>query len=325
MTYRDILHRLEQHYDKGEARALARLVLEERFSLSLTDIMCDKVNDLSREDSKELEKIIHRLENHEPVQYILGYQDFCGHRFHVEPGVLIPRPETEELVGVGCRVLGDGGMSQQQKVSTITHHPSPITRVLDIGTGSGCIAISIALAAKTILSTSPLGEAGKGLYVEAWDISDDALRIAKGNAERLGANVIFKKVDILNEQSISKNSPPPGEDGRGLCLIVSNPPYICQHESSSMEPNVLNHEPHLALFVPDDDPLVFYRAIANYGINALQPGGLLLFEINRAYGTEVCDLLHDIGYINIQLINDQFNNPRNVQAQKSVAESNQGV
>lgn len=264
-----IVKRLTPIYGLGEARALARLLLEEAFGFTYTDIVCGKVSELSAEDLERLETYVCRLERHEPIQYVLGYADFCDHRFHVSPGVLIPRPETELLV------------------EAIQHVPG-VTSILDIGTGSGCIAISLALA---------LPEA----HVEAWDISHAALRIAQDNAQRLSAaNVTFREVDVLSQ---------PPTDGR-FSLIVSNPPYICRRESQDMAPNVLDHEPHEALFVPDDDPLLFYRAIATLGTQLLTSGGQLWFEINRAYGADVCLLMQSLGYIGVHLQNDQFDNPR---------------
>lgn len=291
MTYQDILHRLQREYDTHEARALARLVLDECFGLSLTDIMCDKVNDFSREDNERLEKIIVRLENHEPAQYIIGHEYFCGHRFHVAPGVLIPRPETEELV------------------EHILEQKDAKSRILDIGTGSGCIAISLALA---------LPEA----QVEAWDISDAALAIAQSNAETLSAgNVSFRQSDILAVANSAAPSPTPlSTCSERYSLIVSNPPYICQKEAKDMERNVLEHEPSLALFVPDSDPLLFYRAIAEFGTQALESQGQLWFEINRAYGTEVCTMMQSLGYTDVELITDQFNNPRIVKGSVSRCE-----
>ena len=272
MTYQDILHRLRNAYDEGEARALARMVLGEVFGLTLTDIISDKVNDFSREENERLEKIIVRLENHEPIQYILGYEYFHGHRFHVANGVLIPRPETEELVDM---VLNENGTGEAKKC-------------LDIGTGSGCIAISLALA-------MPASD------VEAWDISRDALHIASHNAESLGAKVQFHHADALNA------TPP---ESPCYDIIVSNPPYICRSEAKDMERNVLEHEPDIALFVPDDDPLLFYRSIARYGTKALKPGGRMYFEINRAYGHGVCMMMQQLGYHDVTLHYDQFDNPR---------------
>lgn len=275
MTYQNIIQRLRAVYDDGEARALARLMLGEAFGLSLTDIMCDKVSCLSQEDNERLEEIMLRLENHEPLQYILGYEDFCGHRFTVRQGVLIPRPETEELV----QLIADSEVAERG-------------RILDIGTGSGCIAISLALA-------HPEAE------VTAWDISEDAISIAKQNAERLGARVNVERMDILDAENLPQTN---GE----FDIIVSNPPYICQREADEMDQNVLDYEPHLALFVPDNDPLLFYRAIALYGRRALRQGGNLWFEINRAYGNEVCEMLSEAGYGGVRVINDQFGNARMV-------------
>lgn len=280
MTYQSIIQRLTPIYGIGEARAITRLVLDECFGLSLTDITLGKVTELSTNDCQELEKIIVRLENNEPVQYILGYQDFCGHRFSVGPGVLIPRPETELLI--------------HNVIQGMTHDAGKAgnSRILDIGTGSGCIAIAIALECQEAT-------------VEAWDISDDALRIARKNADSLGARVNFRRVDILSEQTF------PAEIGKeSLDVIVSNPPYICNSEAAEMQRNVLDYEPDTALFVPDDDPLLFYRAIAVFGRRTLRDGGRIFFEINRAYGNEVCNMLNDLCYSNIQLLNDQFDNPR---------------
>lgn len=279
MTYQEILQRLNPAYGADEARAVTRLVLEERYGFSLTDIIFGKVSELSSEESKELEKIIVRLENNEPVQYILGYQDFCGHRFHVEPGVLIPRPETEELIHLVAQDDGIGGARG----------------ILDIGTGSGCIAISLALL-------------HPDAKVEAWDISADALRIARGNADTLCArNVTFRQVDVLDSAATLRATPP-----EGWTAIVSNPPYICRSEARDMEHNVLDYEPDTALFVPDDDPLLFYRAIAQYGRHSLAEGGQLFFEINRAYGNDVSDMLARLGYTGISLLKDQFGNDRMV-------------
>lgn len=272
MTYQEIIRRLLPVCGQGEARAVARLVLEERFGLSLTDIALGKVNDFSREDLEELEKIMVRLENHEPVQYVLGWQWFCGNKFRVAPGVLIPRPETELLVD-RCGVTDSG------------------CRVLDIGTGSGCIAISIALRHRC--------------RVEAMDISEKALAIAKENATSLGAEVTFRKADILQWREWRMAS-----DKEKYDIIVSNPPYICRKEAAEMERNVLDHEPEIALFVPDNDPLLFYRAIAEFGREALAESGRIAFEINRAYGSEVCSMLSALGYHAAEVIDDQFGNPR---------------
>ncbi len=270
-TYRDILSRLAPHYDSGEARAILRLVMESRFGMPWTDVLCGGIDALSDGKLQELEGIVCRLEQSEPVQYVLGEAEFCGRMFAVAPGVLIPRPETEELVAEAS-VLGDGAKT-----------------VLDIGTGSGCIALTLALE-------------HPDWQVVGWDISPDALQIARGNARKLGVeNIVFEQMDILN--------PAVGTD-RKWDLIVSNPPYICQNERADMEKHVLQHEPETALFVPDDDPLLFYRAIADYGKLSLADGGRLLFEINRRFGRETVELLRAREYNNVYVKADQFGNDR---------------
>ena len=283
MTYEALWHRLTPLYEAGEAKAVVRWVLDMRFGLSWSDILCGKVTELSSNDQTELEKIIVRLEKGEPVQYIIGVADFCGRQFHVAPGVLIPRPETEEL----CRMI----ISQKGQ--------STLCEILDIGTGSGCIAITLALE---------LPDA----HVTAWDISDDALRIAQENAIVLGANVCFKKEDVLNIPHSSLLTP----HSPKFSLIVSNPPYICEKEKSSMESNVLEYEPHLALFVPDDDPLRFYRAIAQYAIDALTPQGALFFEINPLYADDLAQMLRMMSYHDISILHDQFGKQRFLKATK---------
>lgn len=266
------LNVLQQVYSPGEARALLRLVMEMRFGLSHTDLLLGKDKELSAEHQAELEIIIERLLRKEPMQYVLGTSEFCGHTFHVEPGVLIPRPETEEMVR-----------------SIISLSRKPGDRLLDIGTGSGCIAVSLALA---------------GYRVTAFDISPLALRIAQANAERLGAEVEFVCEDILH----------PRYDCGLFDIIVSNPPYVLQSEAKEMEENVLNYEPHLALFVPDDDPLLFYRAIAAYAAGHLKPDGIVALECNRAYARQVAELLSGQGFSDARVHLDQFGNQRFVTA-----------
>ena len=283
MTYEELWHRLTHIYDAGEAKAIVRWVLDVRFGLSWADILCGKVTELSAHDQTELEKIMQRLEKGEPVQYIIGVADFFGRQFHVAPGVLIPRPETEEL----CRWI----ISQKGQ--------SPLCDILDIGTGSGCIAITLALE---------MSEA----KVTAWDISAEALHIASENAKQLGAHVAFEKHDALNiSPSTLHLSPSTQYD-----LIVSNPPYICNREADEMAKNVLDYEPHLALFVPDEDPLLFYRAIAQYAITALKPQGSLFFEINALYASALRDLLSTMSCYDIQIRQDQFGKPRFLKATK---------
>ena len=281
MNYRDLLSRLGALYDSGEARAVVRLLLEKRFALSWTDVLCGAVDGLSSEQTEELELLLCRLEAGEPVQYVLGEAEFYGSTFHVEQGALIPRPETEELV---ASVLS----------SISTEHE---VKVLDIGTGSGCIAITLALELQQMLGDeTPYSVVG-------WDISREALRIAQGNAEKLSAaNIRFEEKDILSD-SLST-------DQREFSVTVSNPPYICNKERADIERQVLDYEPEEALFVPDEDPLLFYRAITLYAKKTLHPGGRLFFEINRAYGDATAELLRSHGFTSVTIRNDQFGNPR---------------
>lgn len=281
MTYQEIIHRLQKIYDNGEAKAIARMLLEERFGLSMTDIICGKTEELSAEEQQELKNIVERLERSEPLQYILGYADFLSYRFHVAPGVLIPRPETEELV--------------QRVVDATSRLSCP--HILDIGTGSGCIAIASALE---------LTKRGVSPHVEAWDISPDALSIARQNNAALHADICLYEVDVLGSDLKTDRQD----------IIVSNPPYICESEKKDMESNVTDHEPHLALFVPDHDPLLFYRRIAEYAAEVLNSGGWLMFEINRAYGREVADMLRSMNFSDVSLAEDKFANPRIVTARK---------
>lgn len=277
MNYETLWHRLTTIYDADEAKAIVRLVLDVRFGLSWTDIICGKVENLSGDEKQELERLTQRLETGEPVQYVLGEAEFGGRTFHVEPGVLIPRPETYEL----CQwVWEEGG---KRKVEGDYN-------ILDIGTGSGCIACTLAAEIPNA-------------KVTAWDISDDALRIAAENAKRTHVHVSFEKMDILNIPHSSFLIP-------HFSLIVSNPPYICHKERTEMERNVLEHEPELALFVPDNDPLLFYRAIARYAAKALKPDGALFFEINPLYADEMQQMLSDEGFSHTEIRNDQFGKQR---------------
>lgn len=280
MTYQELWHRLTPLYDSGEAKAIARMVLESEFSMTLTDLYTGKVNELSGKDLIFLDDIFSRLEKGEPVQYVLGKAEFAGRVFHVEPGVLIPRPETAQL----CQLAEDELTSQFEEAY----------KVLDIGTGSGCIAITLAL---------DLAEKNKKADVKAWDISDDALRIASANALALNAKVLFEKHDALKLSEL-----PEGEEK--FNLIVSNPPYIADEEAKDMEKNVMEFEPHLALFVPDNDPLVFYRAIAEYGKKMLAKNGILAFEMNSRFVRDMEQMLSVLGYSEIRSVKDQFGNYR---------------
>ncbi len=368
MTYNQLWKRLTAIYNEREAQAIVRTVLDALFGMSLTDICLGKVTQLSADDTTRLEKIMQRLEKSEPVQYVLGAEWFAGRLFDVAPGVLIPRPETEDLVKWTCdeakekednskeergkeemevskkgeapqkeeqplssplkeekeglRKGEDASKKEEQPLSPLKEEKeglkkgedaskkeeqllssllknnkevpekgeeAPHPSILDIGTGSGCIAITVALA---------LPQA----RVTAWDISTDALAIAAGNAHRLGASVRFEHQDALSAP----------DDEACWDVIVSNPPYICDKERADMSDNVLSYEPELALFVPDSDPLLFYRAIARYASKALKPGGRLLFETNTAYAHEVAQAMADEGFTAIEVRNDCFGKPRMV-------------
>lgn len=346
MTYNQLWKRLNAIYNEREAQAIVRTVLDALFGMSLTDICLGKVTQLSADDTTRLEKIMQRLEKSEPVQYVLGSEWFAGRLFGVAPGVLIPRPETEDLVKWACdeakekekednskeergkeekevskkgetpqkgeqplssplkeekeglRKGEDASKKEEQLLSSLFKNnkevpekgeEAPHPSILDIGTGSGCIAITVALA---------LPQA----RVTAWDISTDALAIAAGNAHRLGASVRFEHQDALSAP----------DDEERWDVIVSNPPYICDRERADMSDNVLSYEPELALFVPDNDPLLFYRAIARYASKALKPGGRLLFETNTAYAHEVAQAMADEGFTAIEVRNDCFGKPRMV-------------
>ena len=262
-------------YTAGEVSALTRIIATELLGVSqMADFLKDNIT-LTAKQEALLDNAIERLKKQEPIQYILGYSDFCGLRFKVTPATLIPRPETSELV------------------EWIASETTGCESILDIGTGSGCIAVS--LAHKVPQSK-----------VTAWDISNDALAVATENSKANGQAVTFEQVDILAYQ-------PTGEQ---FDIIVSNPPYIKENEKETMHSNVLDWEPHTALFVPDSDPLLFYRAIAEKGLTILKPGGRLYFEINRAHGKETMEMLAALGYTDIELRKDFADNDRMIKAQK---------
>lgn len=297
MTYHDICQRLTPLYGPQEAKAMTRMLLEDLFSLSFADILCGATEHLSDADTLRLQQSVARLLDAEPLQYVTGTAFFCGHPFHVAPGVLIPRPETEWIVDTAVNLV-----------------MSSAPRILDIGTGSGCIATSISLAL-----------ADRHCHTEAWDISEDALRIAADNAERLGADVKFRRRDALRlEEDFPAEENQSGAEvliadnasSASWDVIVSNPPYICNREAADMHANVLRHEPHLALFVPDTDPLLFYRAIASYAMRSLRKGGWLLFECNTLYAHDTAQMASDMGFATSVVEDDCFGKPRFVKAQK---------
>ena len=260
----------------AEARAIVYALLEDVFGLSKTDVLLGRFEGLSATEKARFKECAARLSQGEPLQYVVGTAPFGNLTFEVTPSTLIPRPETLELVE---------WVAADEQVR-------PGLRLLDIGTGSGCIAISLA---------SLLPQA----TVSAWDISAEALAVARRNAERNGVVIDFKQVDVLHVT-----------EAETYDCIVSNPPYICEEEKAEMTDSVLLHEPHTALFVPNTDPLRFYRAIAQLALSNLSPGGTLYFEINRAYGAETCNLLRDLGFCDVELRKDFYGNDRMVRGKR---------
>ncbi len=271
-----IRRKLQGRYDPREAGNLSRIICCEILGQQTVDYYLGKDIILSVKEEQELESILARLHNFEPIQYILGEARFLGRTFRVAPGVLIPRPETEELVEMMLKEL------------------SPVSRVLDVGTGSGCIAISLA---------KELPES----QVTAWDVSGEALSIAAANSKALQASVRFEQRDVLTYEPCVVDC---------YDVIVSNPPYVTEAEKQEMEHNVLDWEPSLALFVPDTDPLRFYRRIAVLGLEMLTSGGKLYFEINRAFGKDTVAMLCETGYRAVRLQKDISHNDRFVIAEK---------
>lgn len=263
-------------YPIGETTALIRIISTEILDIPRSTFILKEDVILTPEQETLLYSTIERLKKHEPIQYIQGFCDFCGLTFKVTQETLIPRPETSELVE---------WITEEQKGK------EKEVKILDIGTGSGCIAIT-------------LSDKLPGCNIAAWDISPGALAVAEENNRSNGTEVTFSQVDILAYQ--------PQDEMFGI--IVSNPPYIKEKEKKSMEANVLDWEPHTALFVPDNDPLLFYRTIAKKALVMLTSGGALYFEINRAHGAETAEMLLSLGYKEIELRKDIAGNDRMIKA-----------
>ncbi len=266
---------LEGLYPETEIRSFSQLMIEKVTGFSRTEIIVNKNTHFSVEQHQEIESFIKKLKKFVPIQYILGEMEFYGLTFNVDESVLIPRPETEELV--------DWIQTENDRSASLN--------ILDIGTGSGCISISL----KHKFPKS---------VVDAFDISDEALVTAQSNAYRNNLEVNFEKVDILNTPDFNMK----------WDIIVSNPPYVLENEKAEILPNVLENEPHLALFVPDNDPLLFYRQIALFAKKHLKTGGKLYFEINRQYGKATMDLLVESGFTDIELRKDISGNDRMIKA-----------
>ena len=276
-VFHEIRDALKGYYSDSEALALAKMLLVEVFGFSTLELYGGKDKEFSEKHRSVLAEMIRRLQKNEPIQYIIGMESFCGLTFEVNSNVLIPRPETQELVSwivEDCRA-------------------DEAVRILDVGTGSGCIPVSLA-------KQLPKAE------VESWDISEGALEVASRNCERNGVKVLLRQKDVLNA----------APEGVFYDVIVSNPPYIADKEKVDMEANVLDWEPSLALFVPDEDPLLFYRKIALLGREMLKEGGSLYFEINRAYGQETSLMLSELGYNQIELKKDSWGNDRMIKAKR---------
>ena len=265
VLFDDFVKRISLKEPPEEISAIAYLAFEKLFQLSKSEILAGKNLVISEAQTKKLLESLERINKHEPIQYILGEADFFGRKFDVNESVLIPRPETEELV------------------STVLDYSKrfSLKKIIDIGTGSGCIPVTLALEIPRAT-------------VYATDVSPEALEVAKQNAARNSANVTFFNDDILTQ-------PIPVKD---LDAVVSNPPYITRREIATMRDNVVKHEPHVALFVPDDDPLLFYRAIVMKSKKALRRAGLLAFEINEKYGRDVRDLLESNGFADVRIVKD---------------------
>ena len=252
-----------------EVQAMIRIICEDIFHYDQVDVALRQESELPDFAQERVTEIIARLRRHEPLQYIVGSARFHGHRFKVTPAVLIPRPETEQLIDM-----------------IVDENPASDLRVLDMGTGSGCIAISLARALKFA-------------QVDALDVSRDALAVARENAALLKVKVRFFESDMLSPQPSARYD-----------IIVSNPPYVCWSERESMVRNVLDYEPGQALFVPDNDPLLFYKAIAAYAAQSLERGGRLYLEINQRFGNEVKRLLEGNGFDEVRIIEDSYGKTR---------------
>lgn len=270
------IQQLISFYDKEEIESFFFLILSRLKNIARVDLALNSDLEFSEEELNKIMLYTEELKNYKPIQYILGTTTFFGLEFEVNPNVLIPRPETEELVNW---IISEN--KNQKKL-----------KILDIGTGSGCIAISLAKNLKA--------------EVTAFDISEDALDTAQKNADNNQTFILLAEFDILNDTW----------EGEEFDIIVSNPPYVRELEKEQIKPNVLNNEPHLALFVPDNDPLIFYRKIADFALKHLSENGQLFFEINQYLDKETVNLLVEKGFKNINLKKDIYGNNRMIFAQK---------
>lgn len=263
-------------YANGEVRAIACTVFFHRLGWDATDLMVKRETSLSESELLQVYLPLKRLRKGEPLQYVLGSVEFHGVQIHVNPSVLIPRTETEELVDLIIRLRTE-----------------PPKRILDIGTGSGCIALA-------------LKKAFPEAIVHGIDVSPEALAIAEGNSQANKLLVEWRRTDVLD----------PDAELEPYDLIVSNPPYVPRSEEASLADNVREHEPHLALFVEDVDPLLFFRAIARRALNVLPSGGELWFEGHHIHTPEVGRMLEGIGYAQVSMHKDLSGMPRFIHARR---------
>ena len=285
----DMIHTAAvSRYEGHEARAVTALLCEELFAMRFTDVIIEPNAPCPEGIDSKIERVVQEVNAGRPVQYIVGYTEFGNLHFKVQEGVLIPRPETEELV--------EWIASEADTIKEATHHHSnaqePL-RILDIGTGSGCIAVSLA----ALLDHAE---------VVAIDLSEQALRMAAENARMNHTEITFIQRDILSDTL------PEALASQSFDLIVSNPPYVTESERTQMQANVLEYEPEMALFVSDKDPLKFYRAIARHGRHLLKQGGALYFEINEQFGAETARTLQQEGYVGTKVRRDIFEKERMV-------------
>ncbi len=274
--YLEAVSRLSRHYPQGEARAMARILLEDAFGVDINDVYADKVRQFSAEEADDFATMLRKLDNNEPVQYVTGTAMWGNLKLHVEKGVLIPRPETLELAQWAAAECKAG------------------SRILELGTGSGCIAIFLARNVENA-------------RIKAVDKSPTALKIARSNAAQLGAHIDFAEADMLD---------PTFAENETFDLIISNPPYVCESEKAGMERNVLDYEPGEALFVNDERPLVFYEAIAEIAERTLAERGCVMVEINRMFPEETAAVFRHHGLKSTQIRRDEQGNPRMIKAQR---------
>lgn len=270
-----IKNSLEGHYPETEITSLSRIIIEHILHRQFSPLLLER--EAGDEDRHTVQEIVEKLKNREPIQHILGETTFYSLPFHVNRHVLVPRPETEELVEL---ILNDANKNAE-------------LNILDIGTGSGAIAVTLA---KHLLNAK----------IDAWDVSSEAIAKARKNAKRNEVEITLTEIDVFSELPVNKQ----------YDIIVSNPPYVLESEKAEMDRNVLDYDPHLALFVSDDDPLIFYRRIAEVAAELLVSSGKLYFEINRSQGANTVKMLEDMGYNHVQLHKDISQCDRMIKASK---------